>query len=1755
VDSEGNPLTAYHGTSDEIDKFQLGHPNRKDVGWLGHGIYFTNNSDMAMANAEMKAKRVGGTPKVMSVHLNLQNPYYATLEDKARLQKANSSEASQDFTNALKDKGHDGVIWKQNDYHEYVAFDPDQIKILPEKATGGVIHKDEGGVLSADDPERKANLSKFMADADPVLTDEKGQPKRFYHATYASEPIKAFDRLWSAKVRRPSMDTVGTWFSDNPSEEGGAGMYGGGEGASIYPMHLSAKKLKTYHRFDDFLRDMHEAEGRKFEDQNPKGIGSTEGLREKLKAQGYDGLHFPKNDSVDLGKQIDQFDSSIQQMKSAFSAESKRRWDEGDEMSLSEQKAYQKKLDGLIKERMELQKKRGSIGSTEFGRQNVVVVFEPTQIKSPWNRGTYDTNEEDTHKATGGIVHKDKGGEVEGKTPISDWNWRPMSDVQEQLGGLEEIPSHVLNFGKFMDDTANKAGAKGLSARDLIKAFTITRASIQRGAVDADKVRAAGLDLDPSVSGKVRPEGAFGEWLHTDMGQRYLKNAERGSVDPVSISNAVQVMAPFGRHTTDIPDALTWAAKNIPGKEKGVSLLVVAAQQGTSDPSQWRDFIKDIRGIGPSKAGFVASLLGRGDQPTLDARQLILHTGQPSKAAAPYLKRKGGADEAVERLAERQRQMNLSIPSNLSPYYQHLAHHTVWDAVGGDQTTHQDVINAMQNAAQGGRIESNPVIDHPFVNVMQAMGLPVFGKKPKPIVKNTGGPVSLDAMRLALLNAPKMAEGGDFESDSLLPQGRAQRRMASNMMAGPKPLTIMKETGGQWLNGPFGNVEPTIGQYRQSGDATPEKQAVNNWVNTTLTKYMKRDFGTENDPVRLLHEQGITHYNNPDELESKGLRDHLSWITNIRKDRGMPETAISKSNLAKGWEAVSDPLIRSKTAKGLIKYHSNAVEMLSENPWMKKVDPQTKVFSFDTMLTDNTGFKHLTDELHNSLLENTNLPKSLQLRPESLNRMSVAQAVSHVHKINNWRKENMGDASREKAMTSAVHLHKDYPDSNYAWYEIKHPEMTADEKAELRDSRVESMEDASESLQAKYKTLEDALQYEGDVMGHCVGGYADEVASGKSRIFSLRNKKTGEPHVTVETYPKPISDLEQLPSSEKIPMQQAIREWRQRNPQVESLTDNHVREALKEAKIDLPEDIEQIKGKGNGKPVGKYIPFVQDFVKSGNWGDVGDLYHTDLINIDNTHLAAAIKKSGQIPSKYVTQSELTDLLRKYKLPKGYAAGGTAQGTTMPTLAQMKMALMKPNDISAIGAQEAPSMSPKSYVSPDKGELTLNGIPIGGVDMSGLQQGQQLMPPMPQPPQQPQVGPQGGQPPQGALPQGPPQAPPQGPQGPQSNMLQMTPQGQMMGAMKPQGAASGGSIQYPTIDPKDLANQDDGAGLQPVNWMSGGDVGGMAEGGSPEPSDNVSMLTEMLAKKYRPEVTTASEALGQHEGKNLKVTQSDRTKVGGGFLGGPGFSSLQHVDPDYEGMAWGVNSPGAASKIINATKEHPKGNVLWSTMIGSPEQHSSNQMVFNLMLREFKKGIKAGKLKPETRSAINQKLVSAVNTDGKPIFGNKTDISTPNFFDSLNTFDKRRVMADLMAGVAVGGKKGQIFNYDKILQDTTEPELVGAPTHAIGPRLFTVTGERSERSDLHPAFPHIIHGEDLGQMYHPVPNEVMLPEFHEKIQNTKGRKVGYMDLTRNTPSQFLSEEFLSGLQKKGYKKGGKVSMDAMQLALINRKKGK
>ena len=310
---------------------------------------------------------------------------------------------------------------------------------------------------------------------------------------------------------------------------------------------------------------------------------------------------------------------------------------------------------------------------------------------------------------------------------MQGFDWRPLRDVQEDLGGLQEIPSHVEDFGAYMDDMARKAATKGLDPRDLIKAYAITRSSIQRRSQTADKLRASGLDLHPSIMGSIRPEGAMAEWLKTPMGQRYLDAAEVGKVDQEAVDHAQKVMKPFGLQAET--DALPWAALNLHDKHKTVSDMVKRAVSDDSPVAEWREFGKKLRGIGTAKAGFVASMVGRGDQPTLDARQVVLQTGMPTSEAKKPMARAGF--EAVDRLSARQTALNPKMDPALKPFRQHLTHHAIWDKVGNEQTTHSDVIDAMRNAKDGGRIGKQgggSLADHDIIaHAIAALGIQGHG--------------------------------------------------------------------------------------------------------------------------------------------------------------------------------------------------------------------------------------------------------------------------------------------------------------------------------------------------------------------------------------------------------------------------------------------------------------------------------------------------------------------------------------------------------------------------------------------------------------------------------------------------------------------------------------------------------------------------------------------------------------------------------------------------------------------------------------------------------------------------------------------------------------------------------------------------------------------------------------------------------------------------------------------------------------------
>jgi hypothetical protein len=314
-------------------------------------------------------------------------------------------------------------------------------------------------------------------------------------------------------------------------------------------------------------------------------------------------------------------------------------------------------------------------------------------------------------------------------------------------------------------------------------------------------------------------------------------------------------------------------------------------------------------------------------------------------------------------------------------------------------------------------------------------------------------------------------------------------------------------------------------------------------------------------------------------------------------------------------------------------------------------------------------------------------------------------------------------------------------------------------------------------------------------------------------------------------------------------------------------------------------------------------------------------------------------------------------------------------------------------------------------------------------------------------------------------------------------------------------------------------------------------------------------------KATPQVK-ASEALGQAMEKGFKkttTTQSDRTRVGGGNIGGAPFSAISEADPRYAGKVWGVMDQGTASRLANLTSP----DTAWSTMLGSATQLKTNPVVFAKLEKQFKKGLKEGRLQPELEDKINQNLGL--------FLGEGANIRDPEIWKMLDTFEKRASMADLMmgkglppkkGGVALGGEKsgkGVIFNPTETLIEETErgllhPEHGGyVPTFAVGPRLFSLTGESSFRPDLHPGFPTLLEGKDLGVNMMATPTEVYLPDWHArfKANNPERQGPGYYDLAlgvkgEGLPSQELNEDYIRHLIREGYAEGGEVDSDGVTL---------
>ena len=411
----------------------------------------------------------------------------------------------------------------------------------------------------------------------------------------------------------------------------------------------------------------------------------------------------------------------------------------------------------------------------------------------------------------------------------------------------------------------------------------------------------------------------------------------------------------------------------------------------------------------------------------------------------------------------------------------------------------------------------------------------------------------------------------------------------------------------------------------------------------------------------------------------------------------MPQENLGVTEVAKNWEDLSDSAIRQGAYKDMIPIVENSVsaQLAAKTPEeyntifqqlqresLEKAGGQFAVDNPEALAYGmNSGrpardlrFDHMMDEIDNALHPSQGLPEYLQLKPKDLDKMSVAQVSEHVDKINAWRASQKAEVDAARAANAATVEHKAYDvvpgtdipnDQGLRWVEIKAPKelpekfaITQSDSGKFfavdqenqsplllgRGQTLKQFNTPEEVVEAYYKNhpelIEDALKYEGEILQHCVGGYCPDVIEGRSRIFSLRDAD-GRPHATIETKPQQISTWDDVTAA--VGQTEARRLWNE----FQIRGDDDLSEFMRSKGINSTEKIAQIKGLQNKKPNDEYMPFIQDFVRGGQWSDVKDLDNAGLKSSKTMPERKRFQDAGIEVPNYFSPQDFDDMVKQY----------------------------------------------------------------------------------------------------------------------------------------------------------------------------------------------------------------------------------------------------------------------------------------------------------------------------------------------------------------------------------------------------------------------------------------------------------------------------------------------------------------------------
>jgi len=445
--------------------------------------------------------------------------------------------------------------------------------------------------------------------------------------------------------------------------------------------------------------------------------------------------------------------------------------------------------------------------------------------------------------------------------------------------------------------------------------------------------------------------------------------------------------------------------------------------------------------------------------------------------------------------------------------------------------------------------------------------------------------------------------------------------------------------------------------------------ALDRWIDTKLTKYIRNEMATPEDPVRALAEgeKGVLHYDpSPDQNFVVGI------ARRFRKQVGKPEENLGESDLARRWEDWSDsstepsttgigfspPQIHEHLRNNYMGDYSSrkANATLADNPWLENLPPGTNVYHIPDV--SDLGFRHLVDELGNAVDPTSTLPAHLRLTPEKLDNVTTPQAVVLVDKINKYRAAEAVKAERAGMLENLANAPRLKDDA----LQLSFVEKPGGTWVDLAETTSEKGLKGCTSIgkAAGWCTMEDYK--------------ARSYGSGDSRLTALLDAD-GRPHVQVQAVEPEVPDFSSydykkaLSGEDRARYRELVMQWRRRNPDAEvsvnGLSDGQVLQALKDGgEKGFGPDILEIKPPGNSfdssraKTYAKRDPqyrikitdSVVNFLNKGDWGKVNgqELDQYNIVDLKNPHSMQHYIKDiyEDIDDRKIAGFELTNALDK-----------------------------------------------------------------------------------------------------------------------------------------------------------------------------------------------------------------------------------------------------------------------------------------------------------------------------------------------------------------------------------------------------------------------------------------------------------------------------------------------------------------------------